>query len=550
MKTVLHTHLSRPFWTARITAESQVRVSPGKGEGCWRGEEKSGEGKGFNAAAAAMATAARFLRRTLRASEVASRLLSTSHSIVRRAAYTTGGIIDVGQPTPKSHPELLADEEITPGITSEEYISRRKKLVDALPEKSLAIIASADQQMMTDVVPYSFRQNGDYLYITGCTQPGGVAVLSKETGLCMFMPDKHKEDVVWEGQTAGVEAAVDFFKANKAFPLSEMKKILPEMIEQSKVVYHNAKASTSSYRNFDAFRRASLNNKVKDLTHYTDELRWIKSKSEIKLMRESASIVSQSLLQTMLLSRTHREESQLAAKIEYECKMRGAQRMAFHPVVGGGANGSVVHYSRNDKKIKSGDLVLMDVGCEYHGYLSDLTRTWPPCGRFSAAQEELYSLILETNKECIKLCKPGTSIREIHHHSVKMLISGFQELGIIGKGKSIQYNYLNPTSIGHSLGMDIHDSTSLTSDKPLEPGVVITIEPGIYIPSVPILNEKAPDRFRGIGIRIEDEVLITENGHEVLTASVPKEIPHLTTLMNMGGGGSTTESHEVRAACN
>ncbi|VAI28383.1 unnamed protein product [Triticum turgidum subsp. durum] len=497
-----------------------------------------------------MATAARFLRRTLRASEVASRLLSTSHSIVRRVAYTTGGIIDVGQPTPKSHPELLADEEITPGITSEEYISRRKKLVDALPEKSLAIIASADQQMMTDVVPYSFRQNGDYLYITGCTQPGGVAVLSKETGLCMFMPDKHKEDVVWEGQTAGVEAAVDFFKADKAFPLSEMKKILPEMIEQSKVVYHNAKPSTSSYRNFDAFRRASLNNKVKDLTHYTDELRWIKSKSEIKLMRESASIVSQSLLQTMLLSRTHREESQLAAKIEYECKMRGAQRMAFHPVVGGGVNGSVVHYSRNDKKIKSGDLVLMDVGCEYHGYLSDLTRTWPPCGRFSAAQEELYSLILETNKECIKLCKPGTSIREIHHHSVKMLISGFQELGIIGKGKSIQYNYLNPTSIGHSLGMDIHDSTSLAFDKPLEPGVVITIEPGIYIPSVPILNEKAPDRFRGIGIRIEDEVLITENGHEVLTASVPKEIPHLTTLINMGGGGSMTESHEARAACN
>ncbi|XP_051190054.2 intermediate cleaving peptidase 55, mitochondrial [Lolium perenne] len=499
-----------------------------------------------------MATAARFLRRTLRASEPASRLLSISYrSIVGRAAYTTGGIIDVGQPTPKSHPELLADEEITPGITSEEYISRRKRLLDVLPEKSLAIIASADQQMMTDVVPYSFRQNGDYLYITGCTQPGGVAVLSKETGLCMFMPDKHKQDVLWEGQTAGVEAAVDFFKADKAFPLSEMKKILPEMIEQSKVVYHNAKASTSSYRNFDAFRRASLNNKVKDLTRYTDELRWIKSKSEIKLMRESASIVSQSLLQTMLLSRTHREESQLAAKIEYECKMRGAQRMAFHPVVGGGANGSVIHYSRNDKKIKTGDLLLMDVGCEYHGYLSDLTRTWPPCGRFSAAQEELYSLILETNKECIKLCKPGASIEEIHRHSVKMLINGFQELGVIGKGKSIQYNYLNPTAIGHSLGMDIHDSTSLSKDRLLEPGVIITIEPGIYIPPVPILNENAPDRYRGIGIRIEDDVLITESGHEVLTASVPKEISHLTTLMNMdmGGGSSTAEAPEPRAAC-
>lgn len=495
-----------------------------------------------------MATTVRFLRKTLRANEIASRFLSTSHNLVARVAYTTGGIVDVGQPTSKSHPELLADGEITPGITSEEYISRRKRLLEVLPEKSLAIIASADQQMMTDVVPYPFRQNGDYLYITGCTQPGGVAVLSEEAGLCMFMPDTSKEDVVWQGQTAGVEAAVDFLKADKAFPLSQMQKILPEMIEQSKVVYHNVKTSSSCYRNLDTFRRASLNNKVKDLTYYTDELRWIKSKSEIRLMRESASIVSQSLLQTMLFSRTHREESQLAAKIEYECKRRGAQRMAFHPVVGGGANGSVIHYSRNDRRIKTGELLLMDVGCEYHGYLSDLTRTWPPCGSFSPAQEGLYSLILETNKECIKLCKPGASINEIHNHSVKMLIKGFQELGILEKGKSIQYNYLNPTAIGHSLGMDIHDSVALSKDKPLEPGVIITIEPGIYIPPVPILNEKAPDRYRGIGIRIEDEVLITESGHEVLTASVPKEVPHITTLMNMGSY-SMMETPELRAAC-
>ncbi|XP_062204464.1 intermediate cleaving peptidase 55, mitochondrial isoform X1 [Phragmites australis] len=496
-----------------------------------------------------MAMAARLLRRTALASEVASRFLSASHGLVQRAAYTSGGIVDVGQPTPQSHPKLLADGEITPGIPSEEYISRRTRLLEVLPEKSLAIIASADQQMMTDVVPYPFRQSGDYLYITGCIQPGGVAVLSEETGLCMFMPDTDKEDVLWQGQTAGVEAAVDFFKADKAFPLSQMQKILPEIIERSKVVYHNVKTSSSSYRNLDAFRRASLNNRVKDLTYYTDELRWIKSKSETRLMRESASIVSQSLLQTMLLSRTHKEESQLAAKIEYECKMRGAQRMAFHPVVGGGANGSVIHYSRNDRKIKSGELLLMDVGCEYHGYLSDLTRTWPPCGRFSPAQEELYSLILETNKECIKLCKPGASINEIHNYSVKMLIKGFQELGILEKGKSIQYNYLNPTAIGHSLGMDIHDSVTLTKDKPLEPGVIITIEPGIYIPPVPILNENAPDRYRGIGIRIEDEVLITENGHEVLTASVPKEIPHLTTLMSMGGSDAAMDGHELRAAC-
>uniref|UniRef100_A0A0E0MNM3 Aminopeptidase P N-terminal domain-containing protein n=1 Tax=Oryza punctata TaxID=4537 RepID=A0A0E0MNM3_ORYPU len=511
-----------PIHTGQIARGCLNIIKKKKGEKKTQPSKSKGR-RGFRAAAAkdstaAMATAVRLLRRGLRAGEAAPRFLSTSQNLVQRVAYNTRSV-DVGQPTPRSHPELLAEGEITPGITSDEYISRRKKLLEVLPEKSLAIIASAEQQMMTDVVPYPFRQNGDYLYITGCAQPGGVAVLSEETGLCMFMPDTSKEDVVWQGQTAGVEAAENFFKADKAFPLSEMQKILPEMIERSKVVYHNVKTLSPSYKNLDSFRRASLNNKVKDIAYYTDELRWIKSKSEIGLMRESASIVSQSLLQTMLLSRTHREESQLAAKIEYECKMRGAQRMAFHPVVGGGANGSVIHYSRNDGRVKAGELLLMDVGCEYQGYLSDLTRTWPPCGRFSPAQ-------------------------------VKMLIKGFQELGILEKGKSIQYNYLNPTAIGHSLGMDIHDSVKLSKDKPLEPGVIITIEPGVYIPPVPILKENAPDRYRGIGIRIEDEVLITESGHEVLTASVPKEISHITTLMNMGSSNSMMDAHELRAACN
>ncbi|GJM95429.1 hypothetical protein PR202_ga12164 [Eleusine coracana subsp. coracana] len=332
--------------------------------------------------------------------------------------------------------QLLADGEITPGIASEEYISRRKRLLEVLPEKSLAIIASADQQMMTDVVPYPFRQSGDYLYITGCTQPGGVAVLSEESGLCMFMPDTNKEDIVWQGQTAGVEAAMDFFKADKAFPLSQLQKILPEMIERSKMVYHNVKTS-SSYKNLDAFRRASLNKKVKDLAYYTDELRWVKSKSEVKLMRESASIVSQFSCSLFILHCPN----EMFLPPGWFCD--SALCASFHPVVGGGANGSVIHYSRNDNKIKTGDLLLMDVGC--------------------------------------------------------------------------------------------HNDRA-----------------GIYIPPVPILKENAPERYRGIGIRIEDEVLVTETGHEVLTASVPKEIPHLTTLMSMGDRSAAMDAHELqqqRAAC-
>ncbi|XXG53917.1 hypothetical protein AAC387_Pa03g1928 [Persea americana] len=499
--------------------------------------------------------------------QVCFQVAPSLHECIGRFAYSTKSIIDVGQPTALSHPQLLEEGEITPGITSDEYISRRKRLLEILPEKSLTIIASAPVKMMTDVVPYTFRQDADYLYITGCQQPGGVAVLSNECGLCMFMPDPDPQtmgfrmlssmgksavpksrygEVIWQGQIAGVEVALDTFKAEKAFPIHKMHEILPEMIGKASKLFHNVKTSLPAYTDLEAFRKASYDGKVKDLSRYTHELRWIKSPSELKLMRQSASIACQALLQTMLFSRSFPEESKLSAKVEYECKMRGAQRMAFNPVVGGGPNGSVIHYSRNDQKVKDGDLVLMDIGCELHGYLSDLTRTWPPCGSYTSAQEELYDLILETNKECVKLCKPGVSIQEIHNYSVQMLRRGLIKLGILKDNRSISQSYhqLNPTAIGHYLGMDVHDCSMVRNDRPLQPGVVITIEPGVYIPS----SFDAPDRYQGIGIRIEDEVLITEAGHEVLTGSIPKEVRHINSLLNYDNGITGMESIKLKVA--
>ncbi|KAF2307328.1 hypothetical protein GH714_026383 [Hevea brasiliensis] len=429
---------------------------------------------------------------------------------IGRCTYSTHKVLDIGQPTPLTHPQLLKDGQITPGISSEEYISRRKRLLELLPEKSLAIIAAAPIKMMTSVVPYTYRPDADYLYITGCQQPGGVAVLGHECGLCMFMPEATKHDVMWQGQVAGVDAALENFKAEKAYPISKLCDVLPDMIRRSSKLFHNMQTATQTYTELEAFQKASLVGKVEDISSFTNELRWIKSSAELKLMRESASIACQALLQTMLHSKTYPYESMLAAKVEYECRMRGAQRMAFNPVVGGGSNGSVIHYSRNDQKIRDGDLVLMDVGCELNGYVSDLTRTWPPCGSFSSAQYELYDLILQTNKLCINLCKPGASIRQIHNYSVEMLRKGLKEIGILRDSGSSSYHLLNPTSIGHYLGMDVHDSFAVSCDRLLKPGVVITIEPGVYIPSI----FDGPERFRGIGIRIEDEVLITETGYE------------------------------------
>ncbi|PKU83874.1 intermediate cleaving peptidase 55, mitochondrial isoform X1 [Dendrobium catenatum] len=474
-------------------------------------------------------------------SQVSSHVFSPKYSSIKCCKYATDRIVDIGQPTCRSHPELFSEGEITSGISIHEYISRRKKLIELLPERSLAIIASAPVKMMTEVVPYSFRQDADYLYITGCLQPGGVAVITDECGLCMFMPDPDPHDEAWQGPVAGVDAALNYFKADKSYPMSKLHQVLPEMIGKASKVFHNRNTVSTSYTDLESFQRAMNSGKVKDLSYYTHELRWIKSPSELKLMRQSASIACQSLLQTMLFSRMNPEESKLSAKVEYECKMRGAQRMAFNPVVGGGANGSVIHYSRNDKKIQHGDFVLMDVGCEFHGYLSDLTRTWPPCGSFSF-QEALYELVLETNKECIKLCKPGASIQEIHNQSVQMLRRGCKQIGILKDERSYTYYQLNPTSIGHYLGMDVHDCATISNDRPLQPGVVITIEPGIYIP----ISFNAPESYRGFGIRIEDEVLITETGYEVMTASMPKEISHIKSLLNFDNIRS--EIPDLRAA--
>ncbi|KAK2640230.1 hypothetical protein Ddye_028025 [Dipteronia dyeriana] len=472
--------------------------------------------------------------------------ISTKQTISLRA-YSTKKFVDVGQPTPASHPQLMKEGEITPGIGAEEYILRRKRLLELLPENSVAILAAAPVKMMTDVVPYTYRQDADYLFITGCEQPGGLAVLSHECGLCMFMPETSPHDVNWTGPVAGAEAALETFKAEKAYPMRKIHEILPDMIGRSSKLFHNKEAAAQTLTDLKAFQKADYYGKVKNLSKLTDVLRWVKSPAELKLMRESASIACQALLHTMMYSKTHPYEGMLAAKFEYECKMRGAQRMAFNPVVGGGPNATVIHYSRNDQKIEDGDLVLMDVGCELHGYVSDLTRTWAPCGSFSSVQEELYDLILQTNKECLKLCKPGANLLDIHHYSVRMLRQGLKEIGIVNRNGSDPYNELNPTSIGHYLGMDVHDSSTVSYERTLEPGVVITIEPGLYIPS----SFDGPERFRGIGIRIEDEVLITETGYEVLTGSMPKEIKHIESLLNNFSHGMGMEScSNVKSALN
>lgn len=435
---------------------------------------------------------------------------------------------DAGQPTSESHPELLSGDELFPGISLRDFADRRKALRSRLPTDSMVILNAASVKQMTDVVPYPFRQDADYLYYTGCQQPGGIAVLDDHADLCMFMPDRDLDRETWAGKLAGTEEASRVFGAVASHTLRRLPKVLPEMLGRAKAIFCDLGSLTPVVAELDAFQTALQEGRVRSLTRYSHQMRWVKSPSELNLMRQAASITCEAVMRSMQVSRAWQHEHLLAATVEYECKRRGAQQMAFPSVVGGGSNGAIVHYSRHDKIVGHEALVLMDVGCEYHGYVSDMTRTWPPCGYFTAARRQVYDIVLDVMKECFKMCRPGVTLSQIHRRSVELLWEGLLQLGLVkGPFDVLKFYGFNKTQIGHYLGMDVHDCSTVSLDRPLQPGVVITIEPGLYIP----VKLTIPEKYRGIGIRIEDEVLITATGYEVLTKDAPKEIDEIEHLL-------------------
>ncbi|XP_020627391.1 probable Xaa-Pro aminopeptidase 3 isoform X2 [Orbicella faveolata] len=461
----------------------------------------------------------------------------------------------IGQPTPDSHPHLMEEDEITPGITKKEYRDRRQRLLSLLAkthfgeshDKHLVIIPSNPTKFMTTDVPYPFRQNTDFLYLTGFQQPDAVLVLQSVEGLplpahksTLFIQPHDPKKVLWEGKRPGTKDAILFFGFDESYSIRNLASVLidryagkdfcvwydslrpthPTIHEEiSKVLFHTAKFS---YKNLLV------------LGHNIHMLRLIKSDAEIKLLRESASLASRAITKVMRSTRPGLEESHLHTILEYECRMGGAERLAYPPVVASGPMANTLHYINNTQVLRDGELVLMDAGCEYHGYASDITRAWPVSGKFSDPQRELYELVLRVHKKCLKLCQKDVSLDYLHH--AMLLLLGEELIRIDFLPKNLTESQLKkaagefcPHSVGHYLGMDTHDTHLVSKGLGLHPGMVITVEPGIYISEN---NKNVPERYRGIGIRIEDDVLITGNGPDVLTAECPKEVEDIERLMN------------------
>ncbi|MFD2111529.1 Xaa-Pro aminopeptidase [Thiorhodococcus fuscus] len=432
-------------------------------------------------------------------------------------------------------------------MTASEYKRRRRALAKALGRGAVVILPAAREVVRNRDVHYPFRQDSDFAYLTGFPEPDAFAVLipkRKDGEFVLFCRPSDPEREQWNGRRLGVEGAVAVCGADRAYPLSELDERMPELIEGCGRLYYpigtdagldqQVMGWVNKVRSKVRLGAVAPNTfvAIESLLH---EQRLRKSPAEQKVMRRAARISAQAHCRLMRLAAPGLGERDLETEFQHACAEQGARHLAYPSIVGGGINGCILHYVENDATLRDGDLVLIDAGCELEGYASDITRTFPVNGRFTRPQREVYELVLEAQCAAIAKSRPGVSWNAPHEAAVKALTKGLVRLGILsGKvGKLIEEEAYKPYYMhrtGHWLGMDVHDVGNYKSDgdwRRLEPGMVLTVEPGLYLPD----TEAVPKPYRGIGIRIEDDVLITEDGNEILTADVPKDPDEIEALM-------------------
>jgi Xaa-Pro aminopeptidase len=417
--------------------------------------------------------------------------------------------------------------------------------------QSIAILPAAPETLRNRDVHYPYRQDSDFHYLTGFPEPAALAVLipgRKAAEYILFCRPRDEKEELWDGARAGQEGAQEIYGADDSFPIEDLDDILPGLLEQCQRVYYAVGSNPDLDRQIGdwvkqirAKARSGVHGPVEfiALDHFLHELRLYKSRSEIKVMRQAASISVEAHQQVMRTCRPGVWEYQLEAEFVHACAKRGGRFQAYPPIVGSGANACVLHYVDNRHQLKEGDLVLIDAGCEYEYYASDITRTLPVAGRFSEPQRELYELVLAAQEAAIKKAVPGNQWDDTHQAAVRTLTKGLVELGILkGTARSVRklikkeaYKPYFMHRTGHWLGMDVHDVGDYKVDgawRLLEPGMCLTIEPGLYIPQG---TEEVDPRWWNTGIRIEDDVVLTKDGNEVLSAGAPKSVADIEQLM-------------------
>lgn len=422
--------------------------------------------------------------------------------------------------------------------------------------KSVAIIPAAREAVRSHDTNYRYRQNSDFFYLTGFEEPDAIAVIapSQEKKFTLFVRPRDPERAIWDGYRAGVEGVVQDYSADEAFPIAEFDAKLPEILDGPASLYYafghaNSELDEKVIRQLTLMRETNRKpleppQTIVDPTSILHEMRVFKSEAEVEIMQRAADIAAAAHVEAMKAARAGMKEYEVEAMLEASFRRQGAAGSSYTSIVGSGANATVLHYITNQDTLRDGDLLLVDAGAEYQGYASDITRTFPINGKFSEAQRDIYDLVLKAQMSCIDMVRPGVRLEDLKTHSVEMLTEGMARLGLL-KGdpakliEEKKYMQFYMHNLGHFLGIDVHDAGRYYfngESRPAEPGMVMTIEPGLYISpdtkNIPEgFNQDVPKKYLGIGVRIEDDVLVTENGARVLTHKVPKDAGEIEALM-------------------
>lgn len=429
-----------------------------------------------------------------------------------------------------------------------EFKRRRKRVMDIVDSGGIAIQPTAPEKVRNRDVFFPHRADSDFYYLSGFAEPEAVLVLVPDRPqgeYLLFCRENDPDQETWHGRRAGLEGACEFYGADDAFPIDDLEDILPGLLENKDKIYY----TMGRYPEFDqrlvgwitdisTKGRAGIHapDQFVSLAHVLHESRLYKSRQEIKAMKKAADIAAAGHCRAMQVCKPGMYEYQVEAELLHSFMSNGSRWPAYPSIVGGGANGCILHYVDNCDQLRDGDLLLIDAGAEYDCYASDITRTFPVNGEYSREQREIYEIVLQAQEDAIAEVQPGNTWNEPHEAAVEAITRGLVDLGLLKgrvskliKDEAYRPFYMHKT--GHWLGMDVHDvgEYKIGDDwRTFEPGMVTTVEPGIYLSET---IRGLPKRYANIGIRIEDDVLVTKTGHEVLTSGVPKEIDEVEALM-------------------
>ena len=421
-------------------------------------------------------------------------------------------------------------------LPKEEFGERRTRVFAQMQPNSALLLFSEIEKRRNNDCSYPFRQDSYFWYLTGFNEPNAALLLLKTEQAkkaIIFLRPRDPLLETWNGRRLGVERAPQQLNVNEAYSIEEFSTVLPKILRNLTALYHVPEIHT--WGNKLVAESAVNFSEILDWRPMLSEMRLIKSPNEIRLMQQAGQITALGHIKAMQTTRPNRFEYEIESDILHEFNRHCARFPSYNSIVAGGSSACILHYTENDRPLNDGDLVLIDAGCEFAMYAGDITRTFPVNGKFSQTQREIYELVLKAQKRAIELLVPGNSIKQANDEVIRIKTQGLVDLGIL-KGdvdtliEQQAYRQFYMHGLGHWLGLDVHDVGSYGQDKQriLEIGMVITVEPGIYISE----DADVPEQYKGIGVRIEDNLLMTEYGNKTLTAAAPKEIADIENLMN------------------